>query len=99
VKPPLGAVDGNEGESQPRNTAEAMTIATNFMAGTIVSHGPPAERMSSATWRKGALARSPIWGRSWPFKINALGLVDQNSASWNRVVDWIRQLNGLRRAA
>jgi hypothetical protein len=48
VKPPLGAVDGNEGESQPRNTAEAMTIATHFMAGTIVSHGLPAERMSSA---------------------------------------------------
>jgi hypothetical protein len=60
VKPPFDTVDGNSGESQPRKAAEAMTIATNFMAGTIVSHGPPAERMSSATWREGALVRSMI---------------------------------------
>jgi hypothetical protein len=31
------AVDGIRCENQPRNTAEAMTIATNFMAAAIVA--------------------------------------------------------------
>ncbi len=30
-----------------------------------------------------------------PFRINDLELVDQNSASWNRTVGWLRQLDAL----
>jgi hypothetical protein len=34
----IDAMDGTRGESQPRNTADAMVIATNFMAQRL-SHG------------------------------------------------------------
>jgi hypothetical protein len=33
------------------------------------------------------------------FEINDLELVDQNSASWNPLLSWLRQLEALRRAA
>ena len=33
------------------------------------------------------------------FKINDLEMVDQNSGSWNRVADWLRQVDQLQHAA
>ena len=33
------------------------------------------------------------------FEINDLKVVDQDSASWNHIVSWIRQVDGLRLAA
>ncbi len=33
------------------------------------------------------------------FRINNLEMVDQNSVSWNRVVQWMRQLESLSRAS
>jgi hypothetical protein len=33
------------------------------------------------------------------FEINDLGILDQNIASWNRIMDWVRELDRLRRAA
>jgi hypothetical protein len=32
------------------------------------------------------------------FRINDLEMVDQNSASWNPVLNWLRQLESLERA-
>jgi hypothetical protein len=33
------------------------------------------------------------------FKINDLEMVDQNSASWNQIAGWLRQLDLVRSAA
>lgn len=33
------------------------------------------------------------------FRINSLELVDQNSASWNHVANWLRQVDQLQQAA
>jgi hypothetical protein len=34
-----------------------------------------------------------------PFRINDLEMVDQNSASWNRLTGWLRRVEALRAAA
>lgn len=34
-----------------------------------------------------------------PFRINDLEMADQNSASWNRIAGWLRQLDLVRSAA
>jgi hypothetical protein len=33
------------------------------------------------------------------FRINSLEMVDQNSASWNRIAGWLKAIEGVRRAA
>src|SRR6476646_10034132 len=45
--PPLDAVDGTRGGSQPRNTADAMVIATNFTAPRL-SRGMHVNRVMAA---------------------------------------------------
>jgi hypothetical protein len=37
-------------------------------------------------------------GEGW-LKLANEGLVDQNSASWNRIADWLRHVEGLQQAA
>jgi hypothetical protein len=37
--------------------------------------------------------------RFQPFRINDLEMVDQNSASWNRLTSWLRRVDHLRRVA
>jgi hypothetical protein len=47
-------------------------------------------------------AAGSIDGAGWrfqSFEINDLELVDQNSASWNQIFDWLSRLEGLRRVA
>jgi hypothetical protein len=40
------------------------------------------------------------WGwRSQFFRFNDLEMVDQNTASWNRVSRWLNQVDRLQRAA
>jgi hypothetical protein len=34
-----------------------------------------------------------------PFRINNLEMVDQNSASWNPLLSWLRSVDALRSAA
>jgi hypothetical protein len=34
-----------------------------------------------------------------PFRISDLEMVDQNSASWNRIAGWLRQIDLIRLAA
>jgi hypothetical protein len=43
-----------------------------------------------------------IYGVGWgfqPFRINDLEMVDQNIASWNRVLSWLGRIEALRTAA
>jgi hypothetical protein len=47
----------------------------------------------------GAVLPAPRSGPLFQALINDLEMVDQNSASWNRVSLWLRQVAGLRQAA
>jgi hypothetical protein len=60
-------MDGTRGESQPRNTADAMVIATNFMAQRL-SHGLHMNRVMVAppeTWEMVVTPRNrAVWARA-----------------------------------
>jgi hypothetical protein len=39
--------------------------------------------------------RDGVGSKFQPFRINDLELVNQNSASWNPLLNWLRQMDGL----
>lgn len=52
---------------------------------------------TAAITRKGCAGSIYSVGRDFQsFGINDLEMVDQNSASWNRIAVWLRRLDGLR---
>lgn len=47
----------------------------------------------------GTGATAPTFSYLWEIRAAGMGLVDQNSASWNRMAVWLRRIDGIRLAA
>ena len=64
--------------------------------------GPKGRRREGARGPKctrASVRRSSVWSDGRASAVRPIGLVDQNSASWNRVMPWMRQLESLSRAS